>query len=139
MNSSTLVLLAVLAAQHPVANGASEFVGPPAPPVPVEVWPYYTAIGALATAVVTLFGVIMRMSKTHAEELKVERKAAMDMLEERSKRQGEEFKGDKQTIVELSTKLAGLVEKVAGALDKSAEANTTHTAAISALREELRR
>jgi len=85
--------------------------------VPAAVWPYYVAIGALSSAVVAMFGVILKQNSAHHDQIRSMYSDAAKALEEQARRSGEEFKGDKQTIVDLATRLAGLVEKVTASMD----------------------
>lgn len=80
-------------------------------------WPYYTAIATLAAAVATLFGVITKQTKEHAEKLEQIYENQRKLDEERSKRIAEEFEKKDEAILNTSVEFARLMEKVASQLE----------------------
>lgn len=85
------------------------------PQVPTDhpLWPYWVAIGALSTAVATLFGVVMRQNSNFAAKLEETHETHRKMAEERSRRISEEFSKKDKAILDTSVEFARLMERVA--------------------------
>lgn len=86
-------------------------------------WPYWVAIGALSSALVTVFGLLMKSyrdrtqdQKDHAEDVKLLNKGFQEAAEARSKRVAEEFAKKDKAILEVSVDFAKLMERVAAEL-----------------------
>lgn len=77
-----------------------------------HLWPYFTAIAALCTVVVALFGLLMKSWKEKEQIYLDFRKAD----EEKSKRVAEEFEKKDKALLSVSTELATLMERVGNEL-----------------------
>lgn len=105
----------------PLALLLASQVAEAAPHVPTDVWPYYAAIGSLSGAVVTLFGVIMKLTSNHSAEIARVHEENRKSVEERSRRYADEFKEKDQRLYDVSVKMAGIVERVESAISNLVE------------------
>jgi hypothetical protein len=88
-------------------------------------WPYWVAIGALSTALTTVFGLLMKSTKehnlasrNHAEEIKVLNKGYNEANDERAKRISEEFAKKDKALLETSVEFAKIMERTAADLSR---------------------
>lgn len=100
------------------ASGASSSQNHPS-------WPYSVAIGALSTALITLFGLLMKANKdlnaasrSHAEEIKSLNKRYNEANDERAKRIAEEFAKKDKALLETSVEFAKIMERTAADLSR---------------------
>lgn len=118
-------LLRLMAAQDPEffpPDMPPEFVmGPPAPTDPV-LWPYFVAIGTLASAVAALFGWLMKVQADAAKEKAQIHEDNRKLVEARSVRVASEFDKERQERNDLGQRWAENQGRVAQALEQLADA-----------------